>query len=308
MIVDFRTRIDPRHAHDPRAGERLPGSTSTHAHEAAMQCVDVAVVVGERCDRLGHHITAESVADYVNQAPTRRVGFAGIDLTADSALDDVARAVDLSLAGVAVAPADQACRPTDERCFDLLEHAASRGLPVLVANPLFLHAESVLEYTRPSLLDEAASSIEGLTLILGDLGAGWRDETMLMLAKHARVFAVLSGVVRRPWDLQQTLLAAFERGVTDKLLFASGFPAETPERAIERIYTINGALHSSSMPTIPRRAIQSIVERDTLAVLGIDSVGVESPRRPAALAPASPILREEVVVVSRPIKPAALAD
>ena len=98
---------------------------------------------------------------------------------------------------------------------------------------------SVLEFARPSLLDEACRTILGLTLVLGDLGAAHLDESFLMLAKHERVFAEISGVVRRPWSLYTTLLSAFERGVAHKLLFASGYPDEAPQRAIERIYSVN---------------------------------------------------------------------
>ena len=58
-------------------------------------------------------------------------------------------------------------------------------------------------------------------------------------------------------------------GITDKLLFASGWPAETPAKAIETIYSVNGFSHGTQLPSIPRPELRSIVERDLPTVLGM---------------------------------------
>jgi predicted TIM-barrel fold metal-dependent hydrolase len=78
------------------------------------------------------------------------------------------------------------------------------------------------------------------------------------------------------------MLAAFERGVTDKLLFASGFPNETPERAIERMYTVNSVRNGTHLPGIPRETVRGIVERDSLRLLGIEHVGPMKAPAPAS--------------------------
>jgi len=109
--------------------------------------------------------------------------------------------------------------------------------------------------------------------VLGDVGAGFTEEALALCAKHPRVFAELSGVIGTPWRLYTTLLTAFERGLTDKLLFASGFPAELPERAIERMYTVNAVRSGTQLPGIPRETVRGIVERDSLRLLGIEHVG-----------------------------------
>ncbi len=58
-------------------------------------------------------------------------------------------------------------------------------------------------------------------------------------------------------------------GITEKLLFASGWPAETPAKAIETIYSVNGFSHGTQLPSIPRPQLRSIVERDLPTVLGM---------------------------------------
>ena len=61
--------------------------------------------------------------------------------------------------------------------------------------------------------------------------------------------------------------------ITDKLLFASGWPTETPAKAIETIYSINAFSQGTQLPGIPRNQLRSIVERDVATTLGIPIAG-----------------------------------
>ena len=110
-----------------------------------------------------------------------------------------------------------------------------------------------------------------LPIVISQLGHPWIDETLLLLSKHECVFADISLVSSRPWQLYNALLDAFSMDVMDKLLFGSGFPLETPARAIESLYTVNAFSHGTQMPSVARASIRSIVERDSLACLCIDS-------------------------------------
>lgn len=293
MIVDIRTRLftgrDPISSASTYPKNRTEPDASSDAHRRAMHLVDTAVIVGWRSDRLGVHVPSEQIAATVNEAPEYRIGFAPVDASAESALDDVDAAVELGMAGLTISPADQGVRPTDDRALAVFERAARRKLPVLVANPCLTAAQSMLDFARPSLLDEAARTIPGLTLVLGDIGQAFQDETLVLIAKHDRVHAEISSVVSRTWALYTTLLNAHERGVMHKLLFASGFPYETPERAIERLYTVNSFRGASGLPGIPREAIRAIVERNTLETLSLDAP--VAPSRPRAATPAPIVSR-----------------
>lgn len=309
MIVDIRTRAwtgrDPLPS-DARVAfsrSRTETDPTPDGHRRAMAVVDAAVVVGWRAERIGVHIPAAQVAAIVNRDPDRLFGFAGVDATAPGAIDEIDAAVDMGHVGVTISPADQGCRPTDDRCMAVFEHAARRALPVMVANPGLLHPGSVAEFAQTILLDEAARSFRGLTLVLGDLGSGWIDEALLLAARHERVFVELSGVVARTSTLAATLMQAYERGVLNKVLFGSGFPAETPERAIERLYTLGSFRSNAGMPTVPREAVRSVVERDALSVLGVQTPGMAartSTRRPIVAAGGHPAEALEVAVEPDP--------
>ena len=241
------------------------------AHERAMGCVDGAVVLGFRSERLGARIPNEFVAEFVAKDPRRRVGVAGVDPLSGDALDQIDAAVSLGLVGVAVSPACQGFHPAHSEAMRVYERCAELSLPVFVTMQSPLTPAAELEFARPGAWDEVARALPTLPIIISQLGHPWIDEALLLLGKHERVFADISGVASRPWQLYNALLSASSLGVMDRLLFGSGFPLETPARAIEALYTVNAFSHGTQLPSIARASIRSIVERDSLACLGIDS-------------------------------------
>ncbi len=270
MIIDLRTQA-PTNA-DETELERLASE-----YDEAMSCVDISAVVAVNCDRLGAPSTNDSVARFVAQSPDTRIGFAAINPMLPSASDDLERALELGFAGVTLAPADQGYRPTHESALHIFARCAEADRPVLVANPQLREPASQLEFASPALLDEVVRDLPQLSVILGDFGRIFLEETLLMVAKHARVFAEISGAVNRPWTLYTAMIAAHERGVLHKLLFGSGYPHESPEAAIERIYTINSMRGGTELPAVPRESLRALVERNALACIGVDSPAEPAP-------------------------------
>lgn len=271
MIIDLRTRA-PLTTDDPE-------TDSAAAFDEAMACVGVSVVVAANCERLGVANTNRAVAEFVARAPEKRLGFAAIDPMHPGARQELDRALEAGFSGVALSPADQGYRPTHEGAWEIFKRCAETGLPVLVANPMLRSPASQVEFASPALLDEIVRELPNLTVILGDFGKIFLEETLLMIAKHPRLYAEISGAVNRPWTLYTAMIAAHERGVLHKLLFGSGYPDESPEAAIERIYTINSMRGGTELPSVPRESLRSIVERNALAC-----IGVEPPAEPAGKA------------------------
>ncbi len=119
------------------------------------------------------------------------------------------------------------------------------------------------------MLDEVARNFEGLRIIISSLGWPYVDETMLMLAKHENVYSDTSIVVGQPLRLYQVISNAYQYEVMDKLLFGSGWPYCTVRAAVEALYHINEIPRQTGLPSVPREALRAIVERDSLALLGI---------------------------------------
>jgi len=242
---------------------------SPEAHDRAMACVDVSFVLGFRSEQTGRHLSSESVAAFVTAAPHKRVGFIGIDPMSPDPMGDLERGVSLGLSGVVISPQMQNVHPTHSRAMRLYERCQSLGLPVIATNAGPLTARAVLEYGRPAEFDEVLRSFPGLKLVIGHLGFPWIDETLAILAKHRNAFADIAGVASRPWGLYNALLSAMEFRVMDRLLFASNFPFDAPQAVIERIYTVNSFTHGTQLPSIPRQQLRGMIERDSLAALGV---------------------------------------
>lgn len=240
------------------------------ALDRAMTCVDIALVHGFRSDRLGAHIPSEFIAEIVRADPQRRVGIGAVDPMGPDPEGQVEHAVALGLAGISVSPMAQGFHPTHSMAMRVYEACASRRLPLFVLTGAPLTTSSMLEFGRPSAWDEVARSFPSMPLVIGEFGYPWIDETLVLLAKHQRVFTEVSGVVSRPWQLFNALLTASSLGVMDKLLFGSGFPFESPAKAIEQLYSVNGMAVGTQLPAVSRAAVRGIVERDALRCLGME--------------------------------------
>ena len=259
-----------RRAPTAKSGWRgVPAADPDH-HWAESRTVDKSIVLGFKSRYLQAEIPNDFVAEYVRRFPQKLIGFAGIDPTERSAVGEVKAAqADLRLRGLTVSPANQDFHPTDSRAMDVYAEAEKLGMPILFHPSGQFSKHSKLEYGRPYLLDEVARSFPNLRIVIAQLGQPWVDETITMLGKHDHVFADVSGLLGRPWQGYNALVSAYQHGVTDRLLFGSDFPYTSASECIEALYSINQIAQGTNLPVVPREALRGIVERDTLALLGL---------------------------------------
>lgn len=244
---------------------------SPAAHEAAMEPVDVAVVLGFRSRHLGAHLPNDYIAEHVRRHSDRLIGFAGVDPTEPGTADHPGALAEQGFAGVTISPAAQAFHPADSRALPLYEACAEHRLPVLVHQGTHNTRDSRMEFARPYLFDEVARANPELRIVFAHCGHPWTDETLTLIGKHRYAFADLSNIISRPWQLYNVLLQAHQLDVMDKLLFGSDFPYLSPEQAIETMYSLNRFVHGTGLPSIPREKVRAIVERDAPGLLGIRS-------------------------------------
>ncbi len=239
-------------------------------HWDQSKAVDKSIVLGFKSRYLRAEIPNRYVADYVARNPQKLIGFAGIDPTERGAADEVRIAKeDLRLRGVTISPSNQDFHPTDTRAMRVYAKAEELGMPILVHPSGQFKYQSKLEFARPYLIVEVASSFTKLRLVVAQLGQPWIDETVLLLGKHANVFADVSGMLSRPWQAYNALVTAHQYGVIDKLLFGSDFPYTNATECIEALYSINQLAQGTNLPVVPREALRGIVERDALGLLGL---------------------------------------
>lgn len=317
MIVDLNTRIwdsieelgtSTAEAHRRRRGEpwEFP-SAPADAHAAAMEPVAYAAILGFESGLLGASIDAENVARAVKTQPNKYVGFVGIDPSLGKPVAKLEEALGMGLIGATVSPSASGFHPADTRAMDLFEACQDKGVPVLIECNAMMSRDVKLEFAMPYLLDEVARAFPDLKIVLSSFGMPWIDQCVALMTKHPHVYADVSGLVVRSWSLYNALVQAYQSDVMGQVLFGSGFPFCDPEKAIVTLYSVNTTSQGTPLPSVPREQLRTVVERDTLAELGITKPSADGPSPEAE--PAEPASEfEQVAVNDGPVAPGTVKE
>jgi predicted TIM-barrel fold metal-dependent hydrolase len=259
MIVDCHTHISSPAGREQDIAERL----------AAQVNVDKCLVLAnpdESSER-----TNSQLAGFVSKYSQRMVGFGFVDPVGNGfGKKYIAMLTEKhGLKGAVLYCSACDFHPAHTKAMRLYEHAQEAGVPVFFHNGGDISPGGSLKYAQPYLLDEIANEFKDLKIIIGNMGYPFLEQTLMMAANHPNVYADLTVKVDRPWQLYTTVIAAFESGVLDKLLFGSGFPCGDAASAIEALLGFNKRLGDTNLPTVPRDQLRKIVERDSLQLLGI---------------------------------------
>ncbi len=259
MIVDCHTHISCAAADDVTLSDHL---------EAA-GIVDLCIVLA--APQASSSEVNQKVSDYVGKHREKMVGFAFIDPTKDRVgVKNLASVTEkLGLKGIVLYCSSGGFHPAHSRAMRCYESAEELGLPVFFHNGGHLGPEAVLDYAQPYLLDEVARTFPNLKIVIGSMGAPFLEQTLSMVAKHGNVYADLTIKPSSVWQIYNMVVAAYERGVMDKLLFGSGFPLGRAGECMETLLGFNKLLADANLPTVPRSDIEGIVEHNSLELLGI---------------------------------------
>jgi predicted TIM-barrel fold metal-dependent hydrolase len=266
MIVDCHTHIN-----------FAVDESVSYEHLEAAETVDICIVLAGAGD--SSQEVNKKLSDYVSKHKEKMVGFAFIDPTKDEISVKRLASIPgkLELGGIVLYCSGCGFHPAHSRAMRFYESAQELGLPVFFHNGGHaLRAEAILDYAQPFLLDEVARTLPDLKIVIGAMGMPFSEQTLSMIAKHENVYADLTIKPSSVWQVYNTVVAAYERGVMNKLLFGSGFPFGNAGECIETLLGFNKLLGDTNLPTVPRGNIRSIIERDTLEVLGIKKFVVHS--------------------------------
>jgi hypothetical protein len=247
-------------------------------HPATAKTVDVCIVLATPdgpSDELN-----KKLGQYVNRHAEKTVGFAVVEPGKDKVGPDNLESIKekLGLKGIVLYCSACGFHPAHSSAMKFYESAQELALPVFFHNAGdALRANAVMEYAQPYLLDEIAREFAGLKIIIGSMGVPFVEQTLSMVARHKNVYADLTIRPKSVWQTYNMVVAAYEHGVMDKLLFGSGFPSGDAGQCMERLLGFNMLLAGTNLPTVPRGSIRNIIERDTLRLLGISHEIPEAP-------------------------------
>ncbi len=284
MIVDCHSHIWPSAECLGKALDfsclNCPGESSPQAssgeHQASSGPADVSLVLGFVSNQLNCEIPNDFISSYVSAQPGSLIGFAGLDPMASDSSKDLDRIISNGIfAGITVSPACQNFHPFHSWACKIYEAAEANKMPVYFLYGTRTPTEAALSLAAPSGIDEVAREFPNLKIVISHLGFPWIEQTISLLAKHENVFADVAGLTNRPFQAYRSLTLAYEYDVIGKLLFGSDFPNHTVSEAVEFIYNLNKITRDSVLPAIPREQLRTIVERNSLELLGLKLNKVE---------------------------------
>lgn len=228
------------------------------------------VVFGGKAKRSALWVDDRYVAEYVAAHRDTLVGFLSIDPTVEGWRREMFEGhQELGLLGIKLLPMYAGFRPDDERLDAIYAYAQKHQLPVLLHTGTTFVAQAPLECTLPRHLDPVATRFPDLKIIMAHLGHPYEGECVVTIRKHPNVYADISALHYRPWQLYHSLMLVQEYGVWDKVLFGTDYPFTTVAATIDGVRGLNQMLEGTKLPRLNAEAIERMIARDTGALLGL---------------------------------------
>jgi predicted TIM-barrel fold metal-dependent hydrolase len=262
---DFR-----RQAARARAGVEVDLTVSYEHYRATCPTETRTIVFGAKAKLSDQWVDDRYVADYVGRHPDTLIGFLCVDPTQDGWEREMREGhEELGLRGIKLLPMYAGFSPDESRIDPLWKYASKHQLPVLLHTGTTFVAQAPLECTLPRKLDPVATRFPDVKIIMAHLGHPYEGECVATFRKHPNVYADVSALHYRPFQLYHSLMLVQEYGVWHKVLFGTDFPFTTVNESVAGIRKLNDMLEGTRLPRLDEKQIEAMIHRDSLKILGL---------------------------------------
>lgn len=228
------------------------------------------IVVGGKARRSGLWVDDADVAAYAAAHADRFIGYLSIDPTEDGWQEELRYGhQELGLRGIKLLPMYAGFDASDPAYDDLFGYAERNGLPLLVHTGTTFVSTAPLEWARPVHLDDVAMRHPDLPIVLAHLSHPYEGECLAMIRKHRNVYADVSALHYRPFQLWHSLRLAQDYGVWHKLLFGSDYPFTTVNESITGLRAVAAVPGIPGLDPLDRDEVEGVIHRDALPLLGL---------------------------------------
>ena len=263
---DFR-----RQAARARAGVEVDLTVRYEDYRAACPAETKTIVFGGKARRSGQWVDDRYVADYVARHSDTLIGFLCVDPTQDGWEREMREGhEELGLRGIKLLPMYAGFSPDESRLDPLWDYATKHRLPVLLHTGTTFIAQAPLECTLPRKVDNVAIRFPEVKIIMAHLGHPYEGECIATFRKHPNVYADVSALHYRPFQLYHSLMLVQEYGVWHKVLFGTDFPFTTVNESIAGIRKLNDMTVGTGLPRLDEAQIEQMIHRDSLKILGLE--------------------------------------
>jgi len=263
---DFRQQ-----ARRARAGVEVDLTVRFQDYTATAPADVKTIVFGGKARLSGLWVDDRYVADYVDEHPDHLIGFLSLDPTQEGWRREMEEGrLEYGLRGIKLMPMYAGFRPDDPRLDPLWEYATENRLPVLLHTGTTFVSQAPLEATLPRWLDNVAIRFPEVTIVMAHLGHPYEAECIVTIRKHPNVYADISALHYRPFQLYHSLMLVQEYGVWDKVLFGTDYPFTNVNASIEGLRKLNAMTEGTGLPRLDVRALEAMIHRDSLKILGLE--------------------------------------
>lgn len=228
------------------------------------------IAFGGKARLSGIWVDDRYVAETVAGNPDALIGFLSVDPTQEGWQDELREGhQDLGLKGIKLLSMYAGFRPDEPLLDPLWRYARDHGMPVLLHTGTTFVAQAPLECTLPRHLDPVAIRFPDVKIILAHLGHPYEGECVAVIRKHPNVYADVSALHYRPFQLYHSLMLVQEYGVWDKLLFGTDYPFTTVDASLTGLRNLNRMLEGTALPRLDPGEIESVICRDSLSILDL---------------------------------------
>jgi uncharacterized protein len=281
MIIDVHTHVFPHNrvffGKFIEEASRMRSSpvdlvTRYSDYRATAAGCDVAICFGGKAKLAGLWVPDDDVAAYVRQDPARLIGFLSVDPTQPGWEAELEYGhQELGLQGIKLMPMYAGFFPQDAQVSFLWDYAQRHSLPVLLHTGTTFVSQGPIETTLPRHIDVVARRYPEVRIIMAHLGHPYEGECVAVIRKHPHVYADISALHYRPWQLFHSLMLVHEYGVWNKLLFGTDFPITNVEESLAGLRSL--VTVRIDRFCLPGEKIEELIQRDALALLGLKLPG-----------------------------------
>src|ERR1041385_1901159 len=229
-----------------------------------------AIVFGGKAKLSGTWVDDHYVAEYVAAHPETLIGFlCGVTTQEGWEHEMQMGREELGLKGIKLLPMYAGFRPDDPKLDPLWKYATLNKLPVLLHTGTTFIDRAPLECTLPRHLDVVATRFPEVKIIMAHLGHPYEGECVVTFRKHPNVYADVSALHYRPFQLYHSLMLVQEYGVWNKVLFGTDSPFTTVNETMDGVRKLNDMLEGTKLPRLKSDEIEKMIHRDSLALLGL---------------------------------------
>ena len=241
------------------------------AHWAAVASrVDRAAVYAMMMGHVGLEVPNDYVHAYVSRHPDKLVGVASVDPHDPACCEQLRHAVrNQGFRALKLSGAYQNFDPSDVAYDELYRTALRLDIPI------FWHQRHQLLRGDPLALVQARAPRSGCATLSeaahGDLPhrPPVVHDAVMVARKHRNVYCDMSGFGFRRWRFYVSLATALEYDIGDKVLFGSDYPICSVEDSVTYLRDAVELARRTGLPEIPASFVDAVLERDSLALLGM---------------------------------------